>query len=482
MQLIGKESVLEEFIEVCDFSDTSVGYYFAKFVDGAVYYCPDTRSWFCYNGAKWESSLSEGDIYKLYIEFISKTLSKLDEIPRTSNNADGLFKATKNFLLFKNANKVENIIRLFKKNKSTQLRMSDFNNNVHLLNVKNGIIDLNTLSFTEPNREIKNLNVADVNYNPNADCPEWEKFLNVVTEGDQGYIRVLQEIIGYTLLPEKDKNFVFFMFGDGANGKSTFIKVLSRILGDYAATTDPDILLSTDTNSVRQYSIAALQGKRFINAPETHSTQLLDEASLKRLSGSDDITARHPYGRPFEFKAEFKLFIHGNYKPIIRGDDKGIWRRLVLLPFTALIPDSQIDHNIFYKLIKEDSGILNWMLEGVKLVKLPGSHINRERFDCKKMENEMSDYKEESDQIGRFFKFLSPNSQITEDKLATIGNLSQIRKKYEEWCMEASEPKISIRQYNKRIEAHGFERKQVWDGKTTVHRWVRKHKKFYEKL
>ena len=85
---------------------------------------------------------------------------------------------------------------------------------------------------------------------------------------------------------------------------------------------------------------------------------------LKQLTGGDRVTARKLYGNEFEFSPEFKLWMGTNHKPIIRGTDIGIWRRIMLIPFTATIPDETIDKNLKYKLRQELPAILNWAVEG----------------------------------------------------------------------------------------------------------------------
>lgn len=82
------------------------------------------------------------------------------------------------------------------------------------------------------------------------------------------------------------------------------------------------------------------------------------------MTGGDKVTARHLYENLFEFEPEFKIWMATNHKPIIRGTDDGIWRRLKLIPFQVQIPDHKVDKNLKYKLRQELTAILNWAVEG----------------------------------------------------------------------------------------------------------------------
>jgi putative DNA primase/helicase len=92
----------------------------------------------------------------------------------------------------------------------------------------------------------------------------------------------------------------------------------------------------------------------------------LSEALVKNMTGEDPISARALYGEPFDFIPTFKLFIAGNHKPVIRGGDEGIWRRIHMIPFEVTIPPEQRDLELGEKLRAELPGILNWALAGCR--------------------------------------------------------------------------------------------------------------------
>jgi len=152
----------------------------------------------------------------------------------------------------------------------------------------------------------------------------------------------------------------------GANGKTTLQELISFILGDYAAVLPFSSLLHNDRQQGGSASpdLARLVGARMVCASEPDQGSRLSEALVKQLTGGDTIAARKLHKDFFEFKAEFKLWLTGNHKPNIRGNDDGMWRRIKLVPFNETIPEEERDTELPEKLRDEASGILNWMIKG----------------------------------------------------------------------------------------------------------------------
>lgn len=98
----------------------------------------------------------------------------------------------------------------------------------------------------------------------------------------------------------------------------------------------------------------------------------MSESLIKQITGGDEITARFLYGEFFSFKPTFKIYMATNHKPKIRGADNGIWRRIKMIPFTVTIPPEQRDNDLGEKLLTENSGILNWLIEGFAMWKKEG--------------------------------------------------------------------------------------------------------------
>lgn len=231
-----------------------------------------------------------------------------------------------------------------------------------LLVVRNGTLDLRTGLIRESLPTDLNTRRADVDFDAGATCPLWQKHVELVTGGDVGLQAWLRRAVGYTLTGSTGEHKVFFLQGTGNNGKSTFVDVVLRMLGDYASKADENLITGTGGHPTQ---LADLRGARLIFVDETDREKKLAEQRIKMMTGRH-IKARFMRQDFFTYVPRFKLWIAGNHKPEIRGADEGIWRRLQLVPFDVeMSPDQKIiDYDQI--LMGELSGILNWALEGLR--------------------------------------------------------------------------------------------------------------------
>jgi len=233
----------------------------------------------------------------------------------------------------------------------------------YLLNVENGTIDLRTGQLKRHDSWDNITKMAPVEYNPDADSPRWEAFLREVFNGSSELIEYMQRLVGYCLTGDVSEQILPLLFGSGANGKSTFLRVWLEILGPYAKQADPGLLVSRSSD-VHPTNRADLLGARMVVCAEFPEHRRLAEAAAKQLTGGDRIKARYMYGNFFEFDPTFKLLLVANHKPIVSGTDLGIWRRIKLIPFTVTIPDERQDKHLLDKLRVEYPGILKWAVQG----------------------------------------------------------------------------------------------------------------------
>jgi putative DNA primase/helicase len=200
---------------------------------------------------------------------------------------------------------------------------------------------------------------------PLASCPTplWLSFLNRITMDDAELIAFLQRMSGYALTGLTDEHAMFFCYGTGANGKSTFLNVLTKCVDNYHRTAPIETF--TDSNSERHPTdLAGLRGARFVTVVETEEGRRWAESKIKALTGGDTISARFMRQDFFECRPQFKLIIAGNHKPGLRSVDEAIRRRLNLIPFGVTIPPGERDKDLPTKLDAECPGILQWMIDG----------------------------------------------------------------------------------------------------------------------
>jgi putative DNA primase/helicase len=198
---------------------------------------------------------------------------------------------------------------------------------------------------------------------PRTPHPQWTAFLDRITAGNVELQGFLQRYAGYCLTGQTTEHAFVFAYGTGANGKSTFINTLVRILGDYAAVADMATFVASNTEK-HPTDIAKLRGARLVVAQETQKGRSWDETKIKALTGGDKLTARFMRQDFFDFTPAFKLFIAGNHKPRIGSVDEAMRRRLLLAPFTVRIPPAERDLRLAEKLWRERGAILRWCIDG----------------------------------------------------------------------------------------------------------------------
>lgn len=242
---------------------------------------------------------------------------------------------------------------------STQLDSHDL-----LLGVANGVVNLKTGRLQPAKPEDHITRHSPVAFDAKATCPLFLTFLNQVTDGNKPLITYLQRVVGYCLTGDTSEQCLFFLYGNGANGKSTFLNVVRELHGTELARQTPAETLMARKNSSATNDLARLQGVRVVMANEVEDGALLAESLVKQLTGGEAVTARFLYGEFMEFMPKFKLFIAGNHKPTIRGRDPGIWRRMRLIPFVVTFPPAQRDKHLQSKLHAELPGILSWAIKG----------------------------------------------------------------------------------------------------------------------
>ena len=212
----------------------------------------------------------------------------------------------------------------------------------YLLGVRNGVIDLQKVEFRQAKREDYVTKVAGVAFDANAQCPQWLGFLKKIFPQQDELITYLQRASGYLLTGLTVEEVLFVLWGRGHNGKTTFRETLFALLGEYAIGSDASLLI-TQRHGGATPDLARLFGRRLVTINETEQHSHLNEQRVKFITSHDVITARNLFEDPFDFMPTHKTCLTTNYKPIVKGTDEGIWRRIHLWPFVTTIPENERD-------------------------------------------------------------------------------------------------------------------------------------------
>lgn len=316
-----------------------------------------------------------------------------------------------------------------------------------LLNTPSSTIDLRT-GLTRPARQDDYITkTTAVAPDASHSTPIWDTFLSRITDGDQSLIDFLRRMAGYSLTGDTREHALFFLYGLGANGKSTFLNAITGCLGDYAVTSPIETF--TETRNDRHLTeLARLRGARLVTATETTEGRRWAESKIKALTGGDRIAANFMRQDYFEFTPQFKLVIAGNHKPGLRSVDEAIRRRFNLIPFTAAIPKDERDPDLGGKLRAEWPGILQWMIDGcVEWQELGGlaapETVGRATDEYLEAEDAIAAWLDEKCLQGDF-----------ED------SSGELYASWKAWAETNGEYAGPIKQFIQKMEGRGFERKR----------------------
>ena len=294
--------------------------------------------------------------------------------------------------------------------------------------------------------------LSDIAYDPAAAAPQWHKFLERV-QPDPAMRRFLQALLGYCCTGDTGEQVMALFHGKGANGKSTFLKLAQAALGDYALTLPIQTFLADDRRGAGDATpdLARLPGARLVVASEPEKGARLSESIVKSMTGGDKVVARRLFEGQFEFDPVFKLILSANEKPRIAGHDEGIWRRVLLVPWTVAIPFAERDRRLAQRLLRELPGILNWIVEGYRIWRVEGLAVPESVALATK------EYREQSDPIGQFIE-----TCVRHEPEATIG-ASLLHEVYAHWSRANGVGRPwSQTAFGRYLSDHGYRRIGNW--------------------
>jgi len=310
-----------------------------------------------------------------------------------------------------------------------------------LLNTPGGIVDLRTGVIRPAMAEDYMTKITAVA--PGGACPLWHRFLETVTGDNPGLEKYLQVACGYSLTGLTTEEVLLFLHGQGANGKSVFIRTVSGALGSYHTAAPVETFLDSQVDR-HPTELAMLRGARMVTAAETEQGRRWSESKIKTLTGGDKVAARLMRQDYFEFYPQFTLWVFGNHKPGLRSVDKAISRRLRLLPFTTTIPDDERDNGLGDKLKAEWPGILAWMIEGCLI-------WQREGLVAPQVVSEATDeYLASEDAIGRWLE-----ECCVRDPSAWTGT-TDLFGSWKSWAENNGEFPGSVKRFVRMLEVQGF--------------------------
>ena len=418
-----------------DYADAVDGLYGNNFK-----WCALVNKWFCWNGKKWDYKTSQS-VNKAAENTTIRVWNYWKQKQCPESEVKMQMEMIKNAYGRKRATAIDASIKQFKNR--VECEIDDFDHSRYLLNMQNFIIDMKTGQPMEHDRKYNMTKIGNVNYDKDAQCPKFLKFMDRVCCSNEELIDFIQRLCGSALIGEQLDRIFPMLHGSGKNGKTTLITIISEVIGEYAGKIQPKALATNKADGdAHSEAIANLRGLRFIACDETDDGDRLNESLVKRLTGGDIIRARKIYSEEIEFKPQCTLIMDTNHKPAITNGGKAIWDRMCVIPFLARIEDDEKITNYGEKLVAEEgSGILNWLIAGALRWQVEG-------LDKKPqiVIDATEAYQEEEHKIGRF---LDECCTLGRDEVAQSSNLYEA---YKNWTRDNGYFAESIKKFRQRLE------------------------------
>lgn len=370
-------------------------------------YVPEIDGWFMWTGIYWRRAAGV-ELEHLAKETIRALPDEAKEIESDGERAE-FFKFC---AISQRAVMVRNMVNLAQSDPRIVVGVCDLDKTTHLLGVGNGVVDLTTGVLIPPDPTYRVTTITDTDYDALARAPLFEQTVADVFFGDKEMIGFFQRLIGYSLLGKPDEDILAIPYGSGSNGKSTVMGAIRGALGDHAKMASADTFLSSgaaggNAGSARE-DVLRLRGARFVYVSEPDEGSELREGLIKSMTGGEPLPARGLYSKTtVEVMPTWVAFMPTNHRPIVKGDDHAIWRRLLPIAFTRnfdLDLTTVKDPDRAAKLVAEARGILTWCVRGAlayqKIGLQPPAAVRKARDDYKNDMDLLAEWLDECCEVG----------------------------------------------------------------------------------
>ena len=406
---------------------------------GTLRYCREQRQWLAYNGRHWQhdDGLWAAHEAKQVADKLWRELAELpgqQRLPAVVSFVKGA----------SSCRSIEAAVKLARSEPGVVVTVAELDVNPYLLNCKNGTLDLLTFDLKPHSPADLLTHMSNVEYSATAKAPAFRKFIDDVAGGDKELVAFLQRSCGLALSGDVSEQVLWLHYGEGRNGKSTLLNVMSELLGTYAGPAPLDMLLVKSRNKEVETQFASLAGKRLVTAVEADSGVRFSEAATKLLTGGDTVQARRLYENPWSLKPTWKLHVAANHKPVVRGTDEGIWRRLMLTPWLQRFDGQRDDKRLKEKLLAELPGVLAWCVAGFRTWREGGLQPPAGVLAA------TSEYRAENDVLGTW---MNECCIVEAHKSVEAGALYR---SFKAWCDERGEYAKSATAFGMNLERLGY--------------------------
>ena len=321
--------------------------------------------------------------------------------------------------------------------------VGDLDADPYLLNTATGTLDLRDLTLRPHDPGDRITKVTTAGYDPDAPASSWPRFIAQVLP-DREVREYTQRVAGVALLGRVVEHILPILTGTGANGKGTLYKGLLYALGDYGSTVEPDLFMHRQ--GAHPTGEMDLMGRRLIAVSESEKDRRLAEATMKRLTGGDTIRARRMRQDFVEFEPSHTPLLITNFLPKVSGDDPAIWRRIRVVPFDVVVPESERDGQLDEKLAAEADAVLTWMVEGYRSY-VDGGGLN----EPSSVRVATDSYQRDSDAVARFVA----DACVTSSP-ALKATTSQLHDTWAKWAITDGAEPMSQKAFGAALDRLGY--------------------------
>lgn len=384
--------------------------------DGLMF-VPELDGWFAWTGVYWRRCAG------VELEHLAKeTIRALPDEAKNIESDGERAEFFKFCAVSQRAVMVRNMVSLAQSDPRVVVPVSELDRNTYLLGVGNGAVDLRSGDLVPPAQDHRLTTITATEFDPDAQAPLFEQTVADVFFGDADMIAFFQRLVGYSILAQPTEDVLVIPYGSGSNGKSTVLGAIREALGEHARMASSETFLSSgqgggNAGAARE-DVLRLRGARFVYVSEPDEGSELREGLIKSMTGGEPLPARGLYSKTtVEVVPTWVAFMPTNHRPIVKGDDHAIWRRLLPVPFTRNFDQDLTvskDPDRADKLAAERKGILAWCVRGALAYQAQGlkapSKVGVAKDDYKQDMDLLADWLDECCEI-------DPNASDTSARL-----------------------------------------------------------------
>lgn len=423
-------------------------------------YCPEAKSWYTYDGGRWQKDVGSLLVSSKIKEFVRLMALYCGEIPDEEKRKQYMgFVSKMGDRRFRD--------RMMKDAAdSMTIAAAEFDTHPYLINCKNGTYDLETMTFRE--HDWKDFLTMQTNFDytmQEVTCPRWEQFIKEVTQDNKDKADYLQRALGYSILGTGKEECMFILHGKTTrNGKSTMLDAIQHLLGDYSTVAPVELICRNERQKNAEAAnpvLARLKGKRMVTMSESDTAGKLDEATIKQYTGGEDITARELYQSAITFKPQFTMWLSCNDLPAVKDKSLFASDRVRVIEFNRHFSDEEQDKGLkdYFETPEAMKGIFTWLVTG---------YFKYRRFGlkmCDDMKKVIKQYEKDNDLI---LQFLEEKCEGTDEGYTKAKTLYD---NYKIWCKSNGYYVCSMKKFNAELTTHPewYHEKSLIAGVTVYH-------------